>query len=350
VNVFDDFPQNEGMPQSLEAQHIFYITRNEDLPHPHSEIPTTYTSQPGLYQLHFRMPPDRYTQPGNYSVYSTAVSSPILRGSASTSFILNSYVSPPQAAFTYTPLEVYANMTVTFDGSSSSAEGFNDVITSYEWMIGDIPPVHVPPNSNPTTQHAFVNSGTYIVELNVTDSEGLWSTTSKPITILPEYDPTADFTWLPPTPNMNQSVTFNASSSTPGWSAQIPGYAPIVTYRWDFDDGTPVQNTGNPIISHTFTQPGNFTVELTVTDSVGRTGFTFRTVQVLNETYRIYDLDRNYVIDMRDVAIAARAFGTSPGDPLWNPDADITGPGDVPDGKVDMRDIALVATHFGETY
>ena len=62
VNVFDDFPQNEGTPQSLEAQHIFYITRNEDLPHPHSEIPTTYTSQPGQYQIYFRMPPDRSTR------------------------------------------------------------------------------------------------------------------------------------------------------------------------------------------------------------------------------------------------------------------------------------------------
>jgi PKD repeat protein len=241
-------------------------------------------------------------------------------------------------------------MTVTFDGSSSSAEGFNDTITSYEWMIGDSPPVHVPPNSNPTTLHNFVNPGTYIVELNVTDSEGLWSTTSKPITIQPEYDPTANFTWLPPTPSIDQPVAFNASSSTPGWSTQIADYAQIVNYRWDFDDQTPVQNTGDPTISHTFTQPGNFTVELTVTDSVGRTNFIFKTVEVINATYRIYDLDQNRVIDMRDVAIAARAFGTSPGDPLWNPAADITGPGDVPDGKVDMRDIALVASHFGETY
>jgi hypothetical protein len=47
---------------------------------------------------------------------------------------------------------------------------------------------------------------------------------------------------------------------------------------------------------------------------------------------------------MKDVAISAKAFGTA----SWNPHADITGPDEVPDGKVDMRDISLIAKHFGE--
>jgi hypothetical protein len=53
-------------------------------------------------------------------------------------------------------------------------------------------------------------------------------------------------------------------------------------------------------------------------------------------------------VDMRDVAIVARAFGSTLGSPNWNPIADITGPNGVPDGRVDMRDVALVAKHFGE--
>jgi len=47
-------------------------------------------------------------------------------------------------------------------------------------------------------------------------------------------------------------------------------------------------------------------------------------------------------VNMRDIAIVARAFGSSPGSSNWNPNADLNN-----DGKVDMKDIALVARHFG---
>jgi PKD repeat protein len=61
------------------------------------------------------------------------------------------------------------------------------------------------------------------------------------------------------------------------------------------------------------------------------------------------DLNGDGKVDMKDIAIAAAAFGTYPGDPRWNPDADITGRVYlVPDGTVDMRDIALIAKNFGK--
>lgn len=53
-------------------------------------------------------------------------------------------------------------------------------------------------------------------------------------------------------------------------------------------------------------------------------------------------------VDMRDVAMVAKAFGSSSGDSRWNPNADITGlTAGVPDGQIDMRDIAFVARNFG---
>lgn len=55
------------------------------------------------------------------------------------------------------------------------------------------------------------------------------------------------------------------------------------------------------------------------------------------------DINGDDVIDMKDIGIAARDFGSYPGHPRWNPDADING-----DGKVDMRDIALIARGFGK--
>jgi hypothetical protein len=49
-------------------------------------------------------------------------------------------------------------------------------------------------------------------------------------------------------------------------------------------------------------------------------------------------------VDMRDIGIAAQAFGSSPGHPRWNQIVDIN-----QDNQVDMRDIGTTARHFGET-
>lgn len=126
-----------------------------------------------------------------------------------TVFSVESAQTPPQASFTYSPLEPYVNMTITFDALASTAEGYNDTIVKYEWDFGDGTPKVV--ETTPTTTHVFASVDTYIVTLNVTDSEGLWSTTSEPITTLPPTGPTADFIWYPSTPIVNQTVTFDAT-------------------------------------------------------------------------------------------------------------------------------------------
>jgi hypothetical protein len=61
------------------------------------------------------------------------------------------------------------------------------------------------------------------------------------------------------------------------------------------------------------------------------------------------DLNTDGKVDMKDISLVARAFGTKPGDARWNPNADVTGPtAGVPDGKIDMRDISAVAKNFGK--
>jgi PKD repeat protein len=63
----------------------------------------------------------------------------------------------------------------------------------------------------------------------------------------------------------------------------------------------------------------------------------------------IGDINGDGKVDMKDIALVAAAFGTIPGHPRWNPDADITGPTYlVPDNKIDMRDVSLVAKNFGQ--
>jgi PKD repeat protein len=61
------------------------------------------------------------------------------------------------------------------------------------------------------------------------------------------------------------------------------------------------------------------------------------------------DINGDGKVDMKDIALVAAAFGTFPGHPRWNPDADITGTTYlVPDNRVDMRDVSLVAKNFGQ--
>jgi PKD repeat protein len=356
-NVYSKLPAEGGIPYTPEKSFHFYITRNKNAGFPYSPLKSTYTSSPGKYATFLRLSPDRYNTPGNYKVYTTARVLPHVT-QATTMFSVQYEPCPPQAAFTYSPLKAYANMSILFDASSSSAEGFNDTIIRYEWRIND--PYNMehliytgnfthPPN--PKTSHTFEYGGTYIVELNVTDNEGLWSTTSKPITILPEFGPTANFTWYPKNPVINQTVLFDASQSTTGWCARTQRFSPITSYSWNFSDGTGIWNTPNSTINHTFTRARNYTVKLTVTDADGRSHTTYNLVSIQNKTLKQYDITGpggvpDGKIDIRDITLVAVNFGKTV--PPADPRADVTGPSGAPDGKVDIRDVTAVARVFGQ--
>ena len=59
----------------------------------------------------------------------------------------------------------------------------------------------------------------------------------------------------------------------------------------------------------------------------------------------VTDINRDGIVNMRDVAIVSRAYGSSAEDPIWNPDADLNR-----DGVIDISDVALVAYDFGKTW
>jgi PKD repeat protein len=67
--------------------------------------------------------------------------------------------------------------------------------------------------------------------------------------------PMAKFTYAPESPEEGEEVTFTSESTDPGTS--------IVAWDWDFGDDT----TGSgEEVTHTYTEPGEYTVTLTVTD------------------------------------------------------------------------------------
>jgi PKD repeat protein len=339
-NVYADEPKAGGLALSLEKTTYFCISRIQQglLQYPTLPPPPPQTT-PGNYTTQIGLSPDPTA--GNYLVYAFGQVSPIIISYASTIFnVQNSAGYPPTASFVYWPATPYENQTVNFDASSSSPEGFNDTITKYQWTFGDGTKIT---ETDPMVTHAYLNSGTFIITLNVTDNEGLWSTTSKPIKILPEFGPTANFTWTPKTSVINETVTFDASKSTQGWSKKAGRFSPIINYKWNFGDDTGNITVTNPTINHVFTQPNNYTVYLTVTDDVGRKNTVSAIVQVMNKTIKAYDINNDGVIDGGDLIIVARAYGSTPGYPGWNPVADINH-----DGVVDGSDLILVARHYGE--
>jgi parallel beta-helix repeat protein len=106
--------------------------------------------------------------------------------------------------------------------------------------------------------------GQHTIYFKVRDDHGVWSSEdSIDVTIIanPSNNPPVADVGGPYTGYANQKITFNGSNS----------YDPdmedtITSYHWDFGDGS----TGEGVSpKHTYTSEGNYTVNLTVTDSNG---------------------------------------------------------------------------------
>ncbi len=351
ANAYDNVPSNGGIPYALEQTAQFYISRTEQGLLGYSSGEVTLPQSPGsdAYSLSFGLPPT--LTPGTYPIYTSAryqVGIIPYRTEDGAIYDVLYTPYPPTASFSWTPPQPYPNMTVTFDASSSSAEGFNDTIVQYEWNWDDGTPNDI--TADPIITHKFLEVRQHIVTLNVTDQEGLWGLTQKPIVIKPT-NPIAAFTWAPTIPRLNRTVTFNASASLPGWSITTASPTSISNYTWNFGDGTGNFTVSTPVLDHTYYIPGNLTVSLEVADIENQRNSVNHIVQVQNITTPIYDINGDGKVDIKDIAQVAKAYGSVPGDPNWDPQADITGPTQgVPDGKVDVRDIAMVAKHFGEEY
>lgn len=136
---------------------------------------------------------------------------------------------------------------VTFSNSSTAA-------TSYQWLFGD-----GGTSTQTTPNYTYLQSGTFDVTLIATNASGCTDTLKKvgAIKISPPqiirfagdipYSGCAPFTSL-----------FSAVITTP---------EPISLYEWDFGDGSPIQNGSNP--SHTYTNVGNYALQLIVTSVSG---------------------------------------------------------------------------------
>jgi len=145
--------------------------------------------------------------------------------------------------------------------------------------------------------------------------------------------PVAKFKYSPLDPEVYDAVTFDASLS----------YDPdgfIFSYTWNFGDGN-TTTLRSSIITHHFSTRGSYNVNLTVKDNPGLTNSTVEPIQVRGRASP--DVNDDGFVDIRDLAMIARAYGSSIGNERYDAKVDLD-----ENGLVDVRDIAICARVFGE--
>lgn len=128
-------------------------------------------------------------------------------------------------------------------------------ISSYQWNFGD-----GSRGSGRNTSHIYTKSGIYSVQLIITDINGCSDTLNKAQYILVN-GPTAEFITSTPAVCNQSTVVFNDSSYS-------DGSHPIKKWIWNYGDGS-TDTLFAPPFQHTYNTAGQFTVTLTVVDSIG---------------------------------------------------------------------------------
>jgi PKD repeat protein len=167
----------------------------------------------------------------------------------------------PNANFTWEPQYPEFDQIVYFNDKSVDYDGS---ITTWSWDLGD-----GNTSSDQNTTHIYLNPGSYIVSLNVTDNTSLYGVISK--TIIINVAPQANFTFQPSSPYTEDTIQFNDTT--------VDTYGELINWSWDFGDGTSshLRNA-----THRYTDNGTYTVTLNVIDNCTAMDTKQKVITVLN--------------------------------------------------------------------
>ncbi|UCH25864.1 MAG: PKD domain-containing protein [Trueperaceae bacterium] len=168
----------------------------------------------------------------------------------------------PVATFSCVPTAGTTETVFSFDASASGDP--DGTIASYAWTFGD-----GTSGSGAKTTHQYAASGTYTVELTITDDRGATAKTSESVAVANQL-PTAVFTVTPAAGTTDTEFSFDANASGDP-DGTLTGYA------WDFGDGT---SGSGATTTHQYVAAGTFTVTLTITDNDGATAVASQDVTV----------------------------------------------------------------------
>jgi len=150
------------------------------------------------------------------------------------------------------------NQTILFNASGSYDQ--DGRIEFYRWNFGD----GTSEILDATPSHRYFNNGTYYVNLTVIDNNGTsaMATVNVIISASEVHPLVAKISGLSLVKaNVGDSMQFSGNESSAPQSGDT-----IVSYVWDFDDGT---NGTGEYANHTYSKSGTYAVRLTVTDSKG---------------------------------------------------------------------------------
>ena len=153
-----------------------------------------------------------------------------------------------------------AGAACAFTDASTDPDG-NNTITSRVWDFGDPASGALNASTDVNPSHTFGAAATYTVKLTVTDNSGKTSVKSKDLTVgggTGNVLPVASFE-LPSACNAGTPCGFHSTSDDTDGDIQ--------TWQWNFGDGSEL-GAGEDA-THTYDNPGTFTVVLTVTDNAG---------------------------------------------------------------------------------
>jgi PKD repeat protein len=159
---------------------------------------------------------------------------------------------PPVANFTFTPALPAAGQAVQFSDTSTGAP------TTWSWTFGDPDSGASNASASRNPSHVFAKPGLYTVTLDASNAGGT-GLRNHAVTVAAS-SPVANFTYMPPTPSIGETVQFTDSTSggPTAWS-------------WDFGDpGSGASNTStlqNP--THVFARSGVYPLTLTVSNAEG---------------------------------------------------------------------------------
>lgn len=202
-----------------------------------------------------------FPTPGAWRVIAT-VNDPV-NGTATTSSAVT--VSPVLDGSISGPTTALAGQNVTFTATASG--GFtNQTGYTYAWRFDGTPVA-----ASGSTASGTFTAGTHTITVTISDDAAPAHTVTRTLTLQVDPALVASFTVTPASgATAGSSVSFDASGTTGG--------RPPLTYAWDFGTGT---FTGSgQTTTHTFATAGTYVVRLQVTDALGRTATTTRTVTV----------------------------------------------------------------------
>lgn len=180
-----------------------------------------------------------YTNPGNYTVRLITA----YNGCFDTAYGNITVNAKPTASFT-TP-NTYgctAPFNVPFTNNSAGA-------TSYLWSFG-----HAGSTSTQTApSYSYPANGTYTVRLVATAANGCTDTQTRPNYIVVSQ----------PLASITTNMSSGCAPVTVSFNANISSVVPVVSYSWNFGDGSsPLNCSSCPTPTHTYTTAGTYTVTL----------------------------------------------------------------------------------------